>query len=504
MVAVPTFLEELWQNLPTLEKVVEEATPTRVAAVLVLMFAARFAIRSVLFAPLRHIKGPFVRRFTNIPYVRRVLAGRQLEDYQAYKDKYGTVARMGANIVSVTDPSALSTIYGSHKFCKGAVYDTLNWFGSNIFSTRDPQFHKKRRHAVYPAYSQAALKAMEGMLYESGPKALADYIERYAASGEAFDLLQELQLMRANQVGVTSLGQNFGLLEARTAPLLDWVGQCVQLGLREMYFPILRRIRLPFLYGDMYKARQNLYDFVLKMIEARRKSPEKPRDILQTLLDARDPETGEPLTDDELVSEVAVQFVVGNFPVSLTILWTIYLLMENPDALKRLLAELDEALPAGEEIDDNKLAHLPYLEAVLRESMRHRPVMAEGLPRVVPKGGCVISGQKIPEGTVVFASSFILHHDPKIWSEPEVFRPERWLGPPEQVNEMKKAYFPFSIGPRSCVGQRMAWMLMRTTLVTLLRRYNFEPLPNQNMAPTMQIFMVPAGGKYMVRAAKRV
>jgi benzoate 4-monooxygenase len=432
------------------------------------------------------------------------VAGRQLQDYCAFNEKYGPVARMGANIVSVVDPNALRIIYGSYNMPKGSVYSAFNWFGENIFSTRDQRLHRKRRHVVYPSYSPSALSVMEPILYESGPKALADYIDRhYADTGEVFDLLQELQLMRLNEVSSTVFGQNFNLLHEKTYPLLDWIRRSLKLGVIQMYCPILRYVRIPFLYSELYEARSRLREFIEMAIQARRSSLEKRRDILQTLLNARDAETGHPLSDDELVSELAIQLVIGNFPLSLTAFWTIYLLLEHPDAMKQLLAELDDAIPDGTEITDDKLIHLPYLDAVIRESMRHRPAMAEGLPRVVPKGGCTIAGKYIPQGTIVFTSSYALHHDPNLWMEPDAFRPERWLIASEHVNEMKKAYAPFSTGPRSCAGQRIAWMLLRLTLATLLRRFKFYPIAQQDMTPKMQIFMVPAGGKYLVSASRR-
>ncbi|RKP10100.1 cytochrome P450 [Thamnocephalis sphaerospora] len=509
---VPEALSKFWQSLPLdkflqslkpLEELARRTTPKQAVAALVLAYAAHFAVFRVIFAPLRHIRGPAYTRFSNLPFISSVKNGRQIYDYCEARKKYGKVARMGANIVSVVDPAALKIIYNSHNFRKGAVYDALDWFGPNIFSARDPEFHKQRRRAVYPSYSPAAVNAMEPVLYETGPRALAAYIEQYAEAGQVFDIMQELQLMRIDEVGATTFGQKFDLIHQRTHPLLGWVTQTLHLGMLQMWFPLLRRIPVPQIFSSHYRSRANLRAFVVSTIEQRRRVMEKKRDTLQVLLDAQDTDGQKLLGEQELVSELAIQLVVGNFPVSLTLLWTINQLLENPDTLKQLMYELDHALPDPNNITDNKLVHLPYLDAVIRESMRHRPVMAEGLPRVVPKGGCQISGQFIPEGTVVFVSAYALHHEEELWHDPETFRPERWLGPAEQVNEIKKAYIPFSTGVRSCAGQRFAWMLMRLTLATLLRRFTFEAMPNQNMKPAMAVFMVPAGGKYMVRATKR-
>ncbi|RKP10101.1 cytochrome P450 [Thamnocephalis sphaerospora] len=496
-------LDRLWQKLKLLEQLARRATPRQAIAALVLAYAAHFAICRVLLAPLRHIRGSALSRITNLPFILSVTNGRQLREYCEARRKYGKVARLGANIVSVVDPAALKIIYNSHNFRKSAVYDALDWFGPNIFSARDPEFHKQRRRAVYQSYSPAFVNAMEPILYETGPRALASRICRYAEEGVVFDIMQELQLMRIDEIGTTTFGQHFNLVHKREHPLLEWVSKTLKLGIVHMWFPLLRLIPVPQAFSSHYRARASLHNFVATAIEQRCHAITKNRDTLQVLIDAQGVEGERLLTEQELVSELAVQLVISNFQVSLTALWTINLLLENPDTLKQLVYELDHALPDPNNITDNKLVHLPYLDAVIRESTRHRPVVADGLPRVVPKGGCQISGEYIPGNTVVFVSAYALHHEEELWHDPETFRPERWLGPVEQVNEIKKYYIPFSTGVRSCAGQRFAWMLLRLTLATLLRRFTFEALSDQDMTPAMAILMMPAGGEYMVRATKR-
>ena len=127
-----------------------------------------------------------------------------------------------------------------------------------------------------------------------------------------------------------------------------------------------------------------------------------------------------------------------------------YYLAQNPAIQSKLQAELDEAL--GHEDDPIASAEivkrLPYLEAVINESLRLHSTSAIGLPRVVPEGGLYVLGKFFPEGTVLSVPSYTIHRNPEIWGhEVETFRPERWFE--QDQSGIQKTFNPFSYGPRS-------------------------------------------------------
>ena len=140
----------------------------------------------------------------------------------------------------------------------------------------------------------------------------------------------------------------------------------------------------------------------------------------------------------------------------------------------KLQKELDEAL--GTEDDPvamfDQVKALPYLDAVINETLRIHATSGIGLPREVPEGGMTVLGKTFPAGTVLSVPTYTLHRDKRVWGDDvEAFRPERWFEIDQ--NEMQKTFNPFSFGPRACVGRNLASMELLIIIASILRRYKF-------------------------------
>ena len=160
-----------------------------------------------------------------------------------------------------------------------------------------------------------------------------------------------------------------------------------------------------------------------------------------------------------------------------TLTYTLYLLCTHPAAAHALQQELDDAMRQGSLTNPPKWSQvnrLPYLEAVLKESMRIIPIASWGLDRIVPTGGATVSGQYLPGGTVVGCNIDAVHLDEDVYGQDAAaFRPERWLEADEdQRRRMDRAFLAFSAGKRTCTGIHIAWLEMKKTLPLLLM--NFE------------------------------
>ncbi|RKP08721.1 cytochrome P450 [Thamnocephalis sphaerospora] len=178
------------------------------------------------------------------------------------------------------------------------------------------------------------------------------------------------------------------------------------------------------------------------------------------------------------------------------------LLFEHPDCLHRLVQELDTALPAIDEpITHSKVMDLPYLNAVLYESLRLRTPISTALPRITPPEGAVLCNYFVPGGVNI--ALYAISTSTSNYDRPKVFDPDRWLVSPELVSEMKKAHMAFSMGPRVCIGKNLAWLKMRMTLASLLRTFTFELVPGQNLQPTLRSVLRPMDSKLLVTASKR-
>lgn len=140
----------------------------------------------------------------------------------------------------------------------------------------------------------------------------------------------------------------------------------------------------------------------------------------------------------------------------------------------KLQKELDEALAHDDDpvASFEQVKRLPYLEAVINETLRIHSTSGIGLPREVPEGGLTVMGKTFPPGTVLSVPTYTIHRDKRVWGEDvEAFRPERWFE--QDQAEIQKTFNPFSFGPRACVGRNLASMELLIIIASILRRYDF-------------------------------
>lgn len=152
-----------------------------------------------------------------------------------------------------------------------------------------------------------------------------------------------------------------------------------------------------------------------------------------------------------------------------------YYLGHNRQALNRLQDELCSKFPSIEAIDSKGLLDCVYLNAVVEEGLRiYSPAGAAHLSRIVPKGGCEISGKFIPEGTRVSVHPWSVLRDPTNFHAPSQFIPERWIQTTSegQRGDKLERSLPFSYGPRGCLGRNLAYLEMRMVLAKLFWKYD--------------------------------
>jgi len=225
------------------------------------------------------------------------------------------------------------------------------------------------------------------------------------------------------------------------------------------------------------------------MAERRTKGETGRHDLLTLLMETRD-EDGQPMPDDFVRDNILTLFFAGHETTANTLTWAFYHLAKNPEALATLQREVDGVL-GGRLPTLADLPNLPYTMMVIKETMRIQPVVS-AFPRAILED-LTLGGFTLKRNSLVFISPYIMHRDPRWWSDPETFDPTRFSAENEP-NIPKYAYLPFGGGPRVCIGNHFSLMEAQILLAVITSRYSLQLALGQTVKPQHQITTSPKGG----------
>jgi len=240
------------------------------------------------------------------------------------------------------------------------------------------------------------------------------------------------------------------------------------------------------------------FDEAVKRIIAERRKllsedPENcPDDILTLLLLARDPETGEGLSEEELRANVVTLIAAGHETTANALTWSMFLLSQDATWQSRVAREAQRVLPGGGDVAAEKLV---YTRAVIEEALRIYPPIA-AISRVAV-GPDELSGEEIPAGTLVIVASYVLHRHRLLWDRPDEFDPARFLGANRTIVN-RYSYLPFGAGPRICLGAAFALQEAAILLASIMSRFVLQLAPGIEPEPLLRITLRPRGGLPMI------
>lgn len=149
-------------------------------------------------------------------------------------------------------------------------------------------------------------------------------------------------------------------------------------------------------------------------------------------------------------------------------------ILDNPSVLDRMRAEIDPLFVSKDVVTVKDLEALPYLTAVLKESLRCGAVVSTRMPMVSPIAPLTYGPYTIPPGSAVSMTPSRILHDPYCYDDPYKFNPDRWLGPEDQVKKAEKYFFAFSRGGRNCLGMNLAWSELYLVIATVFHKYELR------------------------------
>jgi cytochrome P450 len=331
----------------------------------------------------------------------------------------------------------------------GTAFSRLN----NTVVFLNGEAHRTRRRLLMPAFTKSAVEG-----YAPDMVAVADaHLARWPA-GQTVNVSALLQDMTAS-IAVRSL---FGLDPRGDAEALGKIAVEI---LEHVASPAM--MLFPFdLPGtplrNTNRLAERLETGIRALIAEKRRSP-GGKDALSRLIDAHD-EEGAELSEADLVAESNTLFAAGFDTTTHTLSWTLLLLAEHPEILDDLLDEIRTVL-GGEAPTPARLPELVRLDRVFKESMRLVPVAVLLLLRVVKKD-VRLGPAQLPAGAQVILSPIVTHREPTLFPSPQRFDPSRW----KDCSPGPYAYFPFGVGPRTCLGASFAALAVRLTLARILQR----------------------------------
>jgi cytochrome P450 len=229
---------------------------------------------------------------------------------------------------------------------------------------------------------------------------------------------------------------------------------------------------------------------VLALIAERRANRAAKDDLVHRLMQARDPETGQTMNDEQLVDNLLTFYLAGHETTAKALTWTLYLLACSPE-WTRVLEEEIAHVTGGAEIDAGHIERLVLTQQVLKESMRLYPPVPLMTRQAV--ADTQLGESKVRAGTSVVMPIYAIHRHAKRWADADAFDPARFA-PEKEAAIPRYQYMPFGAGPRICIGMGFAMMEATAMLATLLRRARFAPVAGREPAPVARVTLIPGGG----------
>jgi len=369
--------------------------------------------------------------------------------------------------------------------------------GDGLFTAHSGDRPWAKAHRILmPAFTPRAMKGYFDVMLEVAEQLAAKWEREPGADIPVADHMTRLTL---DTISLAGFGYRFdSFRRGELHPfLLAMVSVLSETMNRMTRLPIVNRLA-----GHSARFEHDLNTMnalVDDVIRERRANPVEARDLLNLMLDAVDPETGEGLEETNIRHQVLTFLVAGHETTSGLLTFALYMLLRHPHTLARAYAEVDRVLPGDTKAEFGHLARLTVLERVLKETLRLWPTAPAF--SVAPYEDTVIGGRyPIGRDQVVSVTIPALHRDPAVWSEPEVFDIDRFL-PEAEAALHPHGYKPFGNGQRACIGRQFALTEAKLALAVILQRFALSDPHDYRLSIKETLTMKPDG--FRIRARRR-
>ncbi|XP_056403231.1 cholesterol 24-hydroxylase-like [Hyla sarda] len=402
-----------------------------------------------------------------------------------WMEKYGTVIRLNLIhkvMIFVISPDAVKEFLMSPKYTKDDFYDRIHsmfgirFMGNGLLTDRNYDHWHKQRRIMDPSFSKSNLMLSMRTFNDKAE----DMVDKLAEKADwkchvvMHDIMSRVTL---DVIAKVAYGMELNAVHDDQTPFPQAISMAMR-GMVEARNPL--SMFNPYKQAVIREVKKNvnfLRDTGKERIEQRMKAfqdgDDMPKDILTQILKAAELEGG--CTMEDFIDHFVTFFIAGQETTANQLSFAVQELARHPEILARVQAEVDEVIGCKIDIEYDDLGKLQYLSQVLKETLRLYPT-APGTSRTIEQE-MIIEGVKIPAGSNVMFNTYIMCRMEKYYPDPLVFNPDRFH---PDAPKPAYVYFPFSLGPRTCIGQVFAQMEAKVVMAKLVQRYEFELVEGQS------------------------
>ncbi|MDJ0877163.1 MAG: cytochrome P450 [Halieaceae bacterium] len=408
----------------------------------------------------------------------------------AYRFKVGNLGYSRRSTVLFNDPELVRQIMKDpdEVFPKSDLMVSAlePLIGESIFVTDGPKW-RRQRAMIDPAFSQLRISHA----FPAMDAAVDDYeavLSQRATSGEAFSLDLAMSHLTADiicrTVFSTSLDSQVAMDVFEDFTVFE--RSVAQVDIKRLILaPAWSEAPQP---AEVLGACERIRKHLGRLVDTHLEADARYDDIASAVIDARDADSGEPFSREELIDQLGVFFLAGHETTASVLTWVFYILSVQPELVTRLRSEIDTVV-GDDPVEFTHLRQLPLVRAVFREALRLYPPITF-IPRVALKA-TQVGSRKLKRGALVMIAPWTLHRHRDLWENPHAFIPERFL--PENEDVLTPgAYIPFGQGPHTCVGAGFAQTESALIIARLVRRFDFECLEPNRVRPAARLTTRPA------------
>ncbi|KAK7429430.1 hypothetical protein QQZ08_004022 [Neonectria magnoliae] len=460
----------------------------------------------------------FLSGFTDLRHCYLSAQGFRSKDLcEAHKKTGEPILRIGPNSLSFGDVRAIKAIYGHNTKCvKDNNYVILAATHRHLFDVVDRADHTRKRRLLSAAFAIKNLENWEYKVAFTAQRLFKAFDQKCTlplrgtipdAADVNLDFNHWINLWTIEAINYISLSAEMDLLDTGTDTVVaekrdgtlykgryrhaqnqSAKAQAVFVWDYKLW-PWIEWLSktIPSKYKKIWEdgaASEDIYYHLAAERLRRHQAGEKLNDFFSFMMEDK---AGNPnnLEWGEIVAEIGAIINAGSDTTAIALTHVLELLIKHPQHLKQLRREVDSVLEEDEVIAPyDKVKDLPFLRACIDEALRIIPPTSAGLPRRTPADGAQILDEWIPGDTSVNMTAYAAHHDAKVFPNPDVYNPHRWLDV-EERKRMEPFFIPFSTGGRGCLGRNISYLEQIVVLASLVHRYEFAlPSPDFELQRT--------------------